>query len=157
LVRALRELPPEVHLAIAGQGPEEAALIAAAEELQLRKRVHLVGEVPPSRIFEFLATGDIYAFASREETFGLAAAEAAVAGLPVVSADLAVLREVLTADSGPAALFVPPMDARAFASAIAEVFADQALAARLITAGQRLRARYAPERMCDAYEALLTA
>ena len=157
LVRALRELAPEVHLAIAGQGPEEAALIAAAEKLQLRKRVHLVGEVPPSRIFDFLATGDIYAFASREETFGLAAAEAALAGLPVVSADLAVLREVLTAENGPAALFVPPVDARAFASAIAEVFADQALAARLITAGQRLRARYAPERMCDQYEALLTA
>jgi glycosyltransferase involved in cell wall biosynthesis len=157
LVRALRELPPEVHLAIAGQGPEEAALIAAAEELQLRKRVHLVGEVPPSRIFEFLAAGDVYAFASREETFGLAAAEAAVAGLPVVSSDLAVLQEVLTADTGPAALFVAPTDAGAFALAIAAVLADQTVAERLRTAGQSLKTRYAPERMCDEYEALLTA
>ncbi len=157
LVQALRELPPDVHLAIAGQGPEKAALLAAAEELQLRQRLHLVGEVPPARILEFLAAGDVYAFASREETFGLAAAEAAIAGLPIVSSDLAVLQEVLTADTGPAALFVPPMDARGFASAIASLLADGALAERLRTAGRSLQVRYAPERMCDQYEALLTA
>jgi glycosyltransferase involved in cell wall biosynthesis len=155
LVRALRELPPGVHLAIAGQGPEQPALAAAAEELQLARRVHLVGEVSPKRIFEFLAAGDVYAFASREETFGLAAAEAATAGLPVVSADLPVLREVLTAGSAAAALFVEPMDATAFAAAIGNVLNDRELAQRLKAAGGELRERYTPERMCEQYEALL--
>ena len=66
-------------------------------------RLHLVGEVPPpERIFEFLAAGDLYLFPSRTETFGLAATEAAIAGLPVVANDIAVLREVL----GDAAIYV---------------------------------------------------
>jgi glycosyltransferase involved in cell wall biosynthesis len=155
LLRALSVLPPDVHLAIAGQGPEEGALVASADELQLGKRFHLVGEVPPERMFEFLSAGDVYVFASLQETFGLAAAEAAVAGLPVVSSDLAVLREVLTADTGPAASFVPPMDALGFAAAIDNVLTDAARAERLRTAGRRLGERYAPERMCEQYEALL--
>ncbi|RFZ87443.1 glycosyltransferase family 1 protein [Shinella sp. WSJ-2] len=154
LVRALA-LIPDVHLAIAGAGPEEAHLVALAETLHVRSRLHLVGEVPPARIFEFLAAGDVYAFASMTETFGLAAVEAAVAGLPVVAADLDVLKEVLTtAEGAPSALFVPS-DADGFAAGLTALFSDPKLAASLSVAGRRLRQQYAPDGMCAAYEALL--
>ncbi len=158
LVRALA-LMPDMHLAIAGAGPEEANLVALAETLHVRSRLYLVGEVPPARIFEFLAAGDAYAFASMTETFGLAAVEAAVAGLPIVAADLDVLKEVLkevltTVEGAPAALFVPP-DADGLAAGLAAVFSDPKLAASLSVAGRRLRQQYAPEAMCAAYEALL--
>lgn len=154
LVGALALLP-SFHLAIAGAGPEEENLLALAEILNVRSRLHLVGEVPPGRIFEFLAAGDIYAFASTTETFGLAVVEAAIAGLPVVAGDLDVLREVLTApDGAPAALFVTP-DADGMAEGLAVLLADPARAAALSAAGRRLRERYSPEAMCAAYEALL--
>lgn len=154
LVRALA-LIPDMHLAIAGAGPEEANLVALAETLHVGSRLHLVGEVPPARIFEFLAAGDAYAFASMTETFGLAAVEAAVAGLPIVAADLDVLKEVLTtAEGAPAALFVPAA-ADGLAAGLAAVFSDPKLAASLSAAGRRLRQQYAPEAMCVAYEALL--
>ncbi|WP_366511921.1 glycosyltransferase, partial [Mesorhizobium sp.] len=62
LVGALDRLP-DVHVALAGAGPEREALVAFAESRGVADRLHLVGEVPPTRIFEFLAAGDAYAFA----------------------------------------------------------------------------------------------
>jgi glycosyltransferase involved in cell wall biosynthesis len=155
LVRALRSLPANVHLAIAGQGPEYEALEAEAEALQVSWRVHLVGEVPPAQIFEFLAAGDVYATASVEETFGLAVVEAAIAGLPIVATRLPVLREVLSTPTASAAVFVEPDDAEGFAAAITTVLEDYVLAARLRTTGRSLADRYSPDRMCAAYEELL--
>ena len=49
---------------------------------------------------------------------GLAAVEAAMAGIPIVAADLAVLREVLSADGGTAATFVAPSDVAGWAAAM---------------------------------------
>jgi glycosyltransferase involved in cell wall biosynthesis len=154
LVQSLSALP-DVHLAIAGAGPEREALLACADSQGLRHRLHLVGEVPPARIFEFLAAGDAYLFASRTETFGLAVVEAALAGLPVVCGDLPVLREVLTADDGTAAALFVPANAHGIAGGMAQLMADPACAAGLAGAGRQLAKRYAPARMCDGYEALL--
>jgi glycosyltransferase involved in cell wall biosynthesis len=154
LVRALA-LVRNVHLAIAGTGPEREALVALAENLRVRDRLHLVGEVSPARIYEFLATGDAYAFSSLTETFGLAAVEAAIAGLPVVASELDVLREVLTTrDGAAAALFVQP-DADGIAGGISEILAKPALAKNLAAAGRKLGEQYAPATMCAGYEALL--
>ena len=154
LVGALKALG-HVHLAIAGAGPEAANLLTLADNLQVRHRLHLVGEVSPAGVFDFLATGDVYAFSSVTETFGLAVVEAAIAGLPVVAADLPVLREVLTAgDGSPAALFVQP-EAACIAAGIEEILSNPERLAALSTAGRQLRERYAPAAMCAAYEGLL--
>ena len=106
---------------------------------------------------EFLAAGDVFAFPSLFETFGLSVAEAAIAGLPVVASDIAVLREVLTAHNGePSALFVGTDDDRGFAAAISRLMSEPELAQRLSHAGRELAERYSPASMCAAYEALLT-
>lgn len=154
LVGALARIP-DIRLAIAGTGPEREALLACAERLGVSGRLHLVGEVPPEHIFAFLAAGDAYLFSSLTETFGLAAVEAAIAGLPLVASNLEVLREVLTtADGAPAALFVRP-DADGIAGGIAEILARPMLAASLAAAGRQLREQYSPAAMCAAYEGLL--
>lgn len=147
---------PQIHIAIAGNGPEWDAIVAHAESEGVRDRLHLVGEVPPTRIFEFLAAGDAYAFASMTETFGLAAVEAAISGLPVVTSNLPVMREVLTTEDGePAALFVEAT-AIGIALGLADIMAKPEVAARLAAAGQRLKEQYSPARMCAGYEALLS-
>ncbi|MDX8512014.1 glycosyltransferase family 4 protein [Mesorhizobium captivum] len=156
LVGALDRLP-DVHVALAGAGPEREALVAFAESHGVANRLHLVGEVPPARIFEFLAAGDAYAFPSMTETFGLACVEAAISGLPVVASNLDVMREVLTAEDGsPAALFVEA-DAAGMATGLADLFARPEFKARLSAAGRRLCDKYSPARMCAGYEALLLA
>jgi glycosyltransferase involved in cell wall biosynthesis len=154
LVGALAHLP-DIHLAIAGTGPEQDAIIALARDNGVTDRLHLVGEVPPARIFEFLAAGDAYAFSSLTETFGLAVVEAAISGLPVVTSKLDVLREVLTTDDGEAAALFVDADAKGVAEGLAELIARPALAAKLAAAGRQLKEQYSPARMCAGYEELL--
>jgi glycosyltransferase involved in cell wall biosynthesis len=156
LVEALATVP-DIHLAIAGVGPEEGSLRELARARGVADRLHLVGEVPPSRMGEFLAAGDLFAFASRNETFGLSVAEAAVAGLPIVANTLPVLQEVLTSDDGAAALFADAEHAEQVAAAISRIMAEPGLAAKLSAAGRRLGDRYSPAAMCAAYERLLAA
>ncbi|MDX8477535.1 glycosyltransferase family 4 protein [Mesorhizobium sp. VK24D] len=156
LVGALDRLP-DVHIALAGAGPERETLVAFAESRGVANRLHLVGEVPPARIFEFLAAGDAYAFPSMMETFGLACVEAAISGLPVVASNLDVLREVLTAEDGSLAALFVEADAAGMAKGLADLFARPEFKARLSAAGRRLRDKYSPARMCAGYEALLLA
>ena len=80
---------PRWHLAIAGQGPQETGLKHLAEQLGVASRVHFTGEIAPERIGAFLAGLDVFVFPSEAETFGLAAVEAANAGIPCVVNDLA--------------------------------------------------------------------
>jgi glycosyltransferase involved in cell wall biosynthesis len=154
LVDALAAIPT-AHLAIAGEGPEREAILARAEALQVTHRVHLVGELPPEGVFEFLAAGDVFGFASEQETFGLAVVEAAIAGLPVVAYDLAVLREVLGAgDGASAAEFVVPQDVGALAASLRTALETGAVRSSA-SLREELADRYSVERMCDAYDDLL--
>ena len=146
---------PDWCLALAGQGPEETSLRQLVVEKNLGNRVYFVGEMPPERIGDFLAALDVFVFPSQAETFGLAAVEAASAGVPVVANDLPVLREVLAVDSKPAALFVDTTDDGAFSDAIARTLDDAALRADLVATGNGLRDRYSIARMVDEYERLL--
>jgi glycosyltransferase involved in cell wall biosynthesis len=155
LVGALTKLP-DLHVALAGVGPEREPLAAFAKEHGVSDRLHFAGEVPPSRIYEFLAAGDAYVFPSMNETFGLAVAEAAIAGLPVVANGLPVLREVLSTEAGePAALFAEDADPADIARALADLMRKPDLAGRLADLGRGLAIRYSPSAMCVGYERLL--
>ncbi len=153
-IRALAD-SPDWHLVLAGQGPDEMRLRQLVVEKHLETRVYFTGELPPERIGDFLAALDVFVFPSQAETFGLAAVEAASAGVPVVANDLPVLREVLAADGKPAALFVDAADDRQFHDAISRALNDASLRADLVAAGRGLHARYSIARMVDDYEQLL--
>ena len=155
LVGALTRLL-DLHVAVAGVGPERGRLVAFAAEHGVLDRLHLVGEVAYDRIHDFLKTGDVFVFPSTTETFGLSVVEAAIAGLPIIASDLPVLHEVLSTEDGErAALFAPSNDAAGIAEALAAIAADPGLAQRLASAGRLLARKYSPETMCAGYEALL--
>ncbi len=157
LEAAINVLPnrPHMHLAIAGQGPEEQRLLARAAESGVADRVHLVGDMPPRRIGMFLAALDVFVFPTLAETFGLAAVEAAQAGIPVVANDLPVLREVLNVDGQACALFADAADADDFGSKIDLLFADRGLAERQSVLGRRLGERYTVSAMVASYAGLI--
>ncbi|WP_049824653.1 glycosyltransferase family 4 protein [Rhodopseudomonas palustris] len=142
---------PDWRLALAGQGPDEARLRELADGLGVSDRITFIGEISPEQVANFLACLDVFVFPSLAETFGLAAVEAAHAGVPVVANDLPVLREVLSAQGEPAALFVDAADPAAMANAIARALDDDALRAQLRRAGDGLKSRYAVDAMVDEY------
>lgn len=139
------------HLALLGQGADKARLESLADELGVADRVRFVGEVAPDRIGDFLASLDVFVFPSAAETFGLAAVEAAQAGIPVIANDLPVLREVLSFEDKPAALFADAAKPDDFARATASVLEDEALRTSLRQTAQRLKLRYSVDAMVEDY------
>jgi glycosyltransferase-like protein len=94
----------------------------------------VLGPVPEPDLPSLVAAAGVFAFPSTREGFGLAAMEALAAGVPVVAADLPVLREVL----GGAARFAA--SGPGFATALGDALGRPDPARR--AAGRRAAARY---------------
>ena len=154
---AIRLLPdqPSWHLALAGQGADEARLRQLADELNVSDRLHLLGEIPPRRMAEFLACLDVFVFPTQAETFGLAAVEAANAGVPSVVTDLPVLREVLSFEGKPTALFVDATDHAQLSTAVLRLLTDQSLSDELRHNAKGLKSRYSVDAMVEEYVRIL--
>lgn len=156
IIRALAEPSlSRCRLVLAGGGPNEAQYRALCAELSVADRVHFLGYVAREDIGDLLGASDVFVFPSVWETFGLAPVEAAMAGVPVVAADLPVLREVMSADGATAARFVDAADARRFAGEIASALTEGPARARAFAS--RIADKYALERMVQSYVDLVTA
>ncbi|MBR0962474.1 glycosyltransferase family 4 protein [Bradyrhizobium diazoefficiens] len=155
---AIRLLPdqPTWHLALAGQGADEARLRKLADELKVSDRLHLLGEIAPRQIADFLACLDVFVFPTQAETFGLAAVEAANAGVPSVVTDLPVLREVLSFEGKPTALFVDASDQAKLSAAVSRLLTDKALSDELQRNAKGLRLRYSVDSMVEEYIQILS-
>jgi glycosyltransferase involved in cell wall biosynthesis len=151
LIRALARVP-SARLVIAGDGPERPDYTELAAQLGVTDRLHMLGDVTRADVADLLAAADLFVFPSTWETFGLAAVEAAIVRVPILAADLPVLREVLSAQGGTAATFVSPFDSEAWASAIQANAAHSAARPAVVNA---IAQRYSVARMVDAYAALL--
>ncbi len=149
------------HLVIAGEGPNRAMLTQKAGDLGVSDRLHLIGNVERPRLGQLLAAADIYLFPSVWETFGLAGVEAAMAGLPIVAADLPVLHEVLDLESSasttPMVRFHPPDSATELAAAVRATTSAYPLPDRRDAFARLHRELHGRSHMLDLYEALLGA
>ena len=145
-----------MRLVIAGDGPQRAALEARAsgrggaglgagqtrvregDAAALPGAVTFAGRVDDAELARLRAGASIALVPSRSaETFGLAAAEAMAAGLPVAASDAGALGELVDEDA-----LVAPGDAQALARAIGRLAGDRAAAgARNL---QRVRAVCSP-------------
>ncbi|WOH85222.1 glycosyltransferase family 4 protein [Bradyrhizobium sp. BEA-2-5] len=143
------------HLALAGQGADEERLRALANELDVADRLHFIGEIPPRQMAEFLACLDVFVFPTQAETFGLAAVEAASAGIPCVVNDLPVLREVLSYQGQPAAVFVDAANEAEFSAAVSKVLTDRLLSDQLRQSAVGLKSRYSLDAMIEEYVRIL--
>ncbi|WP_448042617.1 glycosyltransferase family 4 protein [Bradyrhizobium liaoningense] len=154
---AIRLLPdqPSWHLALAGQGADAARLRQLANDLNVSGRLHWLGEIPPSRMADFLACLDVFVFPTQAETFGLAAVEAANAGVPSVVTDLPVLREVLSYEGRPTALFVDTSVHAELSAAVSTLLTDKHLSDELRQNAKGLRLRYSVDAMVEEYVRIL--
>lgn len=126
-------------LVIAGEGPLADELRDAARDLP---HVTFVGRIDEDELTSLRASAAVELAPSlAHETFGLAAAEAMLRGLPVVASDVGALRELVPADAR-----VPPSDPAALAAAWLRLAGDadagrrQRDAARAVTDGATIAA-----------------
>jgi glycosyltransferase involved in cell wall biosynthesis len=132
-----------VALVVAGDGPQREALRARAGGGDVR----FVGQVDDERLAQLRAGAALALVPSRAaETFGLAAAEAMAAGLPVAASRVGALGE-LVGEEG----LVPAGDAGALTEAIVRLRGDAAAGGRAL---ERVRARCAPEVVAEKLAAV---
>lgn len=156
LIRALACLP-DVHLVIAGGGVELDSFHDLATTLGVDGRLHMLGPLPADDIADLYAAADLFVFPSTWETFGLAAVEAAMTGMPMVVANLPVLHEVLRAGGSEPVAFVAPDDVEGWISAIAAALARPPAPAALKTFAETMRRKYSRQRMIESYLSLFEA
>ena len=101
---------PDIELRVAGRGKDAERVAAMAKELGISKNVILLGAVSDEQRNELLAEAAVQLMPSRFEGFGLAAAEAMAAGVPLIAASVGSLPEVVDAPRG--GILVPPDDPR---------------------------------------------
>jgi len=125
-----------VPLVVAGDGPMARDLRSAAASSGADVRFE--GRVPAERLAELRAQAGVAVVPSRSaETFGLAAAEALAAGLPVAASRIGALPELVAGDGA----LAPPGDAAALGHAVGRLRGDVQAAADGLA---RVRERCAP-------------
>ncbi len=107
---------PDVILLVIGEGPERHDLIKRTVSLQLDKNILWLGAQPQNKVFEFYSIMDIFVMPSLYEGFGLTAAEAMAACLPVVGTNIEGLSELV--EDGVTGFLVPSGDCAALSEAI---------------------------------------
>jgi glycosyltransferase involved in cell wall biosynthesis len=112
---------------------EYDALMRRIAELGLDDVVEISGFVPFGQLQHLYRQTDVYVFPSMTESFGLSMLEAMACGLPVVAADRAVNREVLT----DAALYFETLDPADCARVLRRVLEDGGLREQLGREGLR--------------------
>ena len=125
LIDALAQLPANVTLAIAGEGPERAALLAQAAKLEMTERLSLPGNLSEHDVRALLHSARIFVLPSRTEGLSVAMLEAMAHGLPVVATDVGGAGEVVR--DGVNGFLVPKEDAPALANAIARLLGNETL------------------------------
>jgi L-malate glycosyltransferase len=141
----------EAHLLIVGDGPDAAAVRAAAAEWGLADRVHLLGQVTEERKHQALSVADIFVSTSQHEGFGLVFLEAMAFGLPIVCFDHGGQTDFLV--DGETGRLVPLNDLDRFARSLVEL--QHAEVRREMAAkNRRLVEDYFIDKCADRYESV---
>jgi len=150
LVPAMREVRrrvPGARVVVAGpdEGGYRAEVERLARELGVGDAVHFAGHLEAPARARALEDAAVLAMPSYRENFGLSAAEAMAAGLPVVVSDkVNICEEIASAGAGR----VVPLDPAVLGAALAELLLDPHGRLRMGEAGRALvRERYAPARV----------
>lgn len=125
---------PGLELRMAGRGKDAERVAVMARELGVDGRVRMLGAVSEAERQALFAGAAVQLMPSRFEGFGMVAAEAMAAGVPLVAAAAGSLPEVVDAPRG--GVTFPAGDAAALARETARLL-DDAAARRSLSASAR--------------------
>ena len=145
---ALTEEGIDLELRIAGDGPERANLLAAAESFGFADRLRLFGRTED--VPEFLNRLDVFALTSDSEQHPNALNEAMACGIPSVATRVGCVEELL--DNGHCGPIVPPGDAECLVAALGRLIREPEQARQWAAAArERVQQHYSMSQMLEAY------
>lgn len=150
----LAPVHPELHFAIAGDGPGRDKLPAKIEAAGLTGRAHALGH--RADVAAVLRALDILVLPSTaHEGVPQIILQAQACGVPVVATRVGGIPEVV--EDGVTGVLVPPADGAALAAALQPLLEDPARRARLAAAARgRFLENHTLDRMCERVETLCT-
>lgn len=140
---------PEATLLIIGDGPERESLEETSRSLGLVDNLVWLGSKSQVEVFQLYGIMDVFVMPSLYEGFGLTAAEAMAAGVPVVASNVEGLREVI--ENQHTGYLCQPGDSLDLASRLKELLADPDLAKTMGGLGkERARALFSLEKFNES-------
>jgi glycosyltransferase involved in cell wall biosynthesis len=140
----------DLPLTIVGDGPERGALERQVKRLGIAPFVTFAGSVAPAEVAGFLRDADVMLFPAQAEGFGLAAAEALMAGVPVVACwDGGGVLDIVP-ESGAGRLTLPSPEA--MSDALLDLLNDPQHGALTRLLGESWRARLSPDHVAELCE-----
>ena len=147
LLEALQWLPADVHVWVAGDGPETATL---QRRYGNDARIEWLGRIDDQEKAARLRGADVFCAPSlRGESFGVVLLEGMAAQAPIVASDLPGYANV--ARAGADAILVPPGDADALADALARVLENPSCAERLVASGRERAEEFSMDNLAARY------
>ena len=126
-IEALKELPSEIQLEVAGKGRQEEMFRNMARAFGVEDRVHFLGQLPIKKLNELYCRATCLIHPCRyPEPFGLIGPEAMRFGTPVIASKLGGIPEWL--DDGVTGILVPTENPKSLAHAITKITEDSSLA-----------------------------
>ncbi len=149
LLDAVPQLPEDVTIWVAGEGPQTAELRARHTD----PRIEWLGRIDDDERDRRIAGASVFCAPSLGgESFGVILLEAMAARTPVVASAIPGYAKVASpVGAEPAASLVEPGDVDALAVAIRQVLADDRYADALRARGEVRAAEFDLERLCDLY------
>jgi len=143
----LRYVHPDLHLIIAGMGPERERLLQFAADVESTQQVELIGEV--AEVASLLKQAEVVWSPGRVETGTQVVLEAMAAGKPVVAGRHPRLAELVV--DGETGWIVPAEDKTALARQTQLLLSDPALRARMGEAARnRVSQHFTPEALAES-------
>jgi len=140
---------PDIEIRIAGRGRDADRVAELTKSLNIEKNVRLLGAVSDEDRSKLLAGAEVQLMPSRLEGFGLAAAEAMAAGVPLVASSAGSLPEVVDAPHG--GILVPAGDPKALAKAVQRLLDDPEARASLSSSARESARRFSWHSVADAH------
>ena len=132
-IKAISQLPEDVHIIFAGIGPDKQMLKDLSKKLGIENRVHFPGW--ESDISRMAKASDLWLVPSRHETLGNVVLEAFMHQMPCVATKSFGPASLI--NSGDNGLLVEIDEPDEMAEAIKKVLDDKKLAAKLAAAGRK--------------------
>ena len=147
-VAVLEQIAPQLiwSIYVAGNQKHPNGIKDSINRLS-KSNIHWLGHLNVQELAVWYAEASIYALPARYEPFGLSVLEAALSGCALVLGDIPSLREIW----GDAAVFVPPDERDAIASAINALIADSPRRSQLATRARTRALEYTSEVMASRY------
>lgn len=148
-VRALAELPADVHLVIVGRphGTYYSGLMSEVRKKKLSDRVHVITNADFEDFPAIYSDAVASVYVSQFEGFGIPILESMCCDVPVVTSNVSSMPEA----GGDAALYASPDNPHEIAEQLKRIIDDSQLREQLIAKGREQRMKFSPERIITEF------